>query len=72
MVRAYDRQEFGWGNPEGGEFHDAPFGGVVEKEGTFAGYMIPTCVRSGWHFGTNRFEPDGEFFRAPVDDAKFR
>jgi hypothetical protein len=61
-----------WGNPEGGEFHDAPFGGVVEKEGTFGGYTIPTCVRIGWHFGTDRFEPDGEFFRATVDDAKFR
>lgn len=61
-----------WGNPEGGEFHDAPFGGVVEEEGTFGGYTIPTCVRIGWHFGTDRFESDGEFFRATVDDAKFR
>jgi hypothetical protein len=61
-----------WGNPEGGEFHDANFGGVVEEEGTFAGYAIPTRVRIGWYFGTDRFEREGEFFRATVDDAKYR
>jgi hypothetical protein len=61
-----------WGNPEGSEFHEANFGGVVEEEGMFGGYTIPTRVRIGWYFGTDRFEPDGEFFRATVDDAKYR
>jgi hypothetical protein len=61
-----------WGNPEGGEFHDVDFGGVVEEEGTFGGYTIPTRVRIGWYFGTDRFEPDGEFFRATLDDARYR
>lgn len=61
-----------WGNPEGGEFHDANFGGVVEEEGMFGGYTIPTRVRIGWYFGTDRFEQDGEFFRATVDDAQYR
>jgi hypothetical protein len=61
-----------WGNPEGGQFHDADFGGVVEEEGTFGGYTIPTRVRIGWYFGTDRFEPNGEFFRATVDDAIYR
>ncbi len=61
-----------WGNPGGEEFHYADFGGVVEEEGTFAGYTIPTRLRVGWHFGTDRFEREGEFFRATVDDAAYR
>jgi hypothetical protein len=61
-----------WGNPEGSEFHDADFGGIVEEEATFGGYTIPTRVRIGWYFGTDRFEQDGEFFRVTVDDAKYR
>lgn len=61
-----------WGNPEGGEFHVVNFGGVVEEEGKFGGYTIPTRVRIGWYFGTDRFESDGEFFRATVDDAMYR
>jgi hypothetical protein len=46
-----------WGNPEGGEFHDADFGGVVKEEGTFGGYTVPTRVLIGWHFGTDRAVP---------------
>jgi hypothetical protein len=61
-----------WGNPEGGKFHDVNFGGVVEEEATFGGYTIPTRVRIGWYFGTDRFEPEGEFFRATIDDAIYR
>jgi hypothetical protein len=61
-----------WGNPEGGEFHDVTFGGVVDEEGVFGGYTIPTRVRIGWYFGTDRFKQDGEFFRATVDDAQYR
>ncbi len=61
-----------WGNPEGKEFRYAGFGGVVQEERTFAGYTIPTRLRVGWHFGTDRFEREGEFFRATVDDATYR
>jgi len=62
-----------WGNPEGAAaFHYADFGGVVEAENTFAGYTIPTRLRLGWHFGTDRFEPEGEFFRVTIDDATYR
>ncbi|MCW3054178.1 MAG: hypothetical protein JWN14_3348 [Chthonomonadales bacterium] len=61
-----------WGNPEGAAFHDVNFGGVLEAEGTFEGYTIPTRIRAGWYFGTDRFESDGEFFRATVDQAIFR
>jgi len=61
-----------WGNPEGGEFHYAPFGGFVVEERTFTGYTIPTRMRIGWHFGTDRFEKDGEFFRVSIDDVAYR
>jgi len=61
-----------WGNPEGADFHYVDFGGIVEEEGTFCGYTIPTRLRIGWYFGTERFESEGEFFRATIDDAIYR
>jgi len=61
-----------WGNPGGKEFRYVDFGGVVEEEGTLHGYTIPTQLRVGWYFGTDRFEREGEFFRATVDDAAYR
>jgi hypothetical protein len=61
-----------WGNPEGAEFHYVDFGGVVEEEGTFCGYTIPTRLRIGWHFGSDRFESEGEFFRCTIDKAIYR
>jgi hypothetical protein len=48
------------------------FGGVLESEATFGGYTIPNRVRAGWYFRTPRFESEGEFFRATIDDATFR
>ncbi|MEQ8995127.1 MAG: hypothetical protein RID53_01335 [Coleofasciculus sp. B1-GNL1-01] len=61
-----------WGNPEGGEFHYENFGGVVEAEGTFGGYTIPTRLLGGWHFGSERFESEGAFFRVTIDQAIYR
>jgi hypothetical protein len=61
-----------WGNPEGAEFHYVDFGGILEEEGTFCDYTIPTRLRAGWYFGTERFESEGEFFRATIDDAIYR
>lgn len=61
-----------WGNPEGGEFHSTNCGGFVEEEATFGGYTIPTRMRVGWHFGTERFESEGEFFRVTIDNAIYR
>ena len=43
-----------WGNPEGAEFHLVNCGGLVEEEATFGDYTIPTRMRVGWHFGTER------------------
>ena len=59
-----------WGNPDG-SFGAVPFGGIVEEERRFAGYVIPSRLRIGWHFGTDRFDTHGEFFRVVVDDAQF-
>jgi hypothetical protein len=61
-----------WANPEGKEFHYVDFGGVMEDESTFDGYTIPTRLRVGWYFRTDRFERVGEFFRATLDDAAYR
>ena len=61
-----------WGNPKVAAFYDVPFGGIFDEERTFDGYTIPTRVRVGWHFGTDRFETDGEFFTATIDSATFR
>lgn len=60
-----------WGNPDGGEFRYASFGGFVEQDDTFDGYTIPTRVRVGWNFGAAEFESTGEFFRATIDEAAF-
>lgn len=61
-----------WGNPEGAEHHYVDFGGYLEEEGTFSGYTIPTQLRVGWYFGSERFESEGEFFRATIDEAIYR
>ena len=61
-----------WGSLDGEPFAALPFGGIVEEERTFAGYTIPSRIRVGWHFGTDRFETDGVFFRGSLDEATFR
>ncbi|MDY6782263.1 MAG: DUF6544 family protein [Cyanobacteriota bacterium] len=61
-----------WDNPDETEFRYIDFGCVVESEGTFSGYTIPTDVRVGWYFGSDRFETEGEFFRAAIDEAVYR
>jgi hypothetical protein len=61
-----------WGNPEGKEFHATDFGAIVEEERTFGGYTIPSRLRIGWYFGSDRFETEGEFFRCTVDEAEYR
>jgi hypothetical protein len=61
-----------WGDPNNSGFRYEDFGALVENEGTFEGYTIPTQLRVGWYFGSDRFDAEGEFFRVTVDDAKFR
>ena len=48
-----------------------PYGFAVEEERTFEGYTIPTRVRGGWWYGTERYDvADASLFR--VVDARFR
>jgi hypothetical protein len=61
-----------WGNPDGGAFGTYACGAFVDQEASFDGYTIPSRVRVGWHFGSERFAKDGEFFRAIIDRAVFR
>lgn len=61
-----------WGNPDGGAYRYVPFGGLVEKEGMFEGRTIPTKLRVGWHFGTKRFDDEGEFFRVEIEEVAYR
>lgn len=61
-----------WGNPGGAKFGYVNFGGFVEEEKRFGGYTIPSRMRAGWYFGTDRFESDGEFFRVTIDEATYR
>lgn len=61
-----------WGNPEGGDFLYTDFGGEMLGEGTFDGFTLPTRLRIGWFFGSDRFERDGDFFHATIDHATFR
>jgi hypothetical protein len=61
-----------WGNPGRGPFRRVAFGGLVEAHGTFNGYTIPTQMRTGWYFGTERFGQDGAFFRVTIDDAEYQ
>jgi hypothetical protein len=61
-----------WGNPEGTTFGLYEFGAQFEEERTFGAYTIPSRLRAGWHFGSDRFEKQGEFFRCTIDRAEFR
>ncbi|MEP7178874.1 MAG: DUF6544 family protein [Pseudonocardiales bacterium] len=60
-----------WSNPGGEPYGYHPFGVTVEAERTFAGITIPSTLRAGWWWGTDR-QNEGEFFRAHVTNATFR
>ena len=57
-----------WGNPLGQPYSRYPCGGLIVEEATFGGVTIPSEVRAGWFFGTDRWER-GEFFRAHITKA---
>lgn len=45
-----------WGNlTEDGSYREIPYGGVVEAEQSFGGYTIPSRMRVGWWYGTERY-----------------
>ncbi len=59
-----------WGNPGGAPFGRYPFGVRVEAESRFGGITIPSVLRAGWWWGTDR-QREGEFFRAEITGAVF-
>ena len=61
-----------WGNPDNIRFRYENFGCVVEAERRFGGYTIPSRMRVGWSFATDRFESNGEFFRVTISEATYR
>ena len=61
-----------WGNPDGAKFQYSSFGCIVEEERSFEGRVIPSRLRAGWKFGSDKFESEGEFFRATVDSAAYK
>lgn len=56
------------GNP-GATFSYIPFGMVVDEEQTFGGYTIPTRLRGGWWYRTDRYV---ESTLTIVDDAALK
>jgi hypothetical protein len=61
-----------WGDPDGKGNRDVDFGVFLDQERPFGGFTIPSNVRAGWFFDTERFESEGEFFRATIDNAEYR
>lgn len=61
-----------WGEPGESVPHYEDFGVLVEEERTFSGYTIPSKMRAGWYFGRDRFETEGDFFHATIDEATYR
>jgi len=55
----------------GGAFGYVPFGVACEQERTFDGVTIPSDIRAGWWWGTDR-EAEGAFFRAEITSATHR
>ena len=61
-----------WGNPDGAAYGYTEFGVIVDQERTFGAYTIPSKLRAGWFFGTERFEREGEFFRATIGSVEIK
>lgn len=58
-----------WGDQtESGEYDYIPFGVALDEERAFEGFTIPSQLRAGWWFGTERY---AEFFRARIETALF-
>ncbi|HZU86039.1 MAG TPA: DUF6544 family protein, partial [Anaerolineaceae bacterium] len=61
-----------WGDLNSGTFRYEDFGGEVDEERTFGGYTIPSRLRVGWFYGSQRFADEGDFFHATVEWAEFK
>jgi hypothetical protein len=59
-----------WANPDKQPWSEYPCGGTLEDEVDFNGIKLPTTMRVGYFFGTDRWA-QGEFFRATITNASF-
>ncbi len=59
-----------WSRPKGEKWGDFAYGGLVGDELEFDGIRIPTTVRLGYYFGTERWA-QGESYRATITSASF-
>jgi hypothetical protein len=59
-----------WGTPPGESYGRHRFGAVLGGERRFDGYLVPTEVLGGWHFGTGRW-PEGAFLEGRVTRCSF-
>ena len=59
-----------WSRPKGKKWKDLPYGGFVGNENDFDGVLIPTTMRTGYYFGTERWAK-GESYRATITSATF-
>lgn len=50
------------------EYQLQPFGGYLNDFRRFGGYMLPTSVQGGNHFGTDKYFP---FFKAKISEIRF-
>lgn len=46
-----------YGNVGVPDWQPLPYGFAIEREATFGGYTIPSRLRGGWWFGTDRYDP---------------
>ncbi|GAA1764794.1 DUF6544 family protein [Kocuria aegyptia] len=60
-----------WGDPGGTGYGRHPFGVALSEEAEVAGVRVATVLRAGWAWGTER-QAEGEFFRARIQDVRFR
>ncbi|MFE7631400.1 DUF6544 family protein [Kocuria sp. NPDC057446] len=60
-----------WGDPDGTGYGRHPFGVALSEETDVAGVRVATVLRAGWAWGTDR-QAEGEFFRARIQDVRFR
>lgn len=60
-----------WGNPDGEPYGRYPFGATFGGERTDGGVTLPSTVRAGWWWGTDR-QAEGEFFRMEITDVIYR
>lgn len=60
-----------WGDPDGTGYGRHPFGVALSEEVEVEGVLLPTVLRAGWAWGTGG-QAAGEFFRARIEDVRFR